>query len=114
MSQFQIILIIIGVTAAWMLYKRFVKKEPLRKDWSFVAMPDVENWYSEAQDKIAALSLELREEKETGWQALSKAEKQEFSDEFIRNRFGQKAVSGYSPDQRLKIGLAHYLIKTDQ
>ena len=93
-----------------MLYKRFIKKEPLRRDPYHLPVPEVENWYGEAMAKIEALDEKVREDREAGWQAMSDQEQMTFSEEFIVKKFGQKAITAYNPKQKLKIGLAYYLI----
>ena len=114
MNRWQIFLIVAIAALAWMAYKRFIKKEPLRKEWYQPPQPEVENWFAEAQKKIEDLDEQLLTERLAGWESLNDKEQKEFSDEFILNRFGQKAITGYNVKQRLELGKAYYLTKTDQ
>jgi hypothetical protein len=114
MSRWQIIIIIALGSVAWILYKRFIKKEPLQRNSYYPPQPDVENWYRDTQKEISGLDEQLLVEREATWEALNERERLAFSNDFILNRFGQRAVTGYNLKQRLQIGKAHHLTRTDQ
>lgn len=97
-------------TAAWFLYTRYIRRGPSSGYTYFPPQPDVEDWFIDAQTKIAAMDERRIAEMENGWQALSDTERQELSDEFMLHTFGQRAISGYNLEQRLQIGRAHYLL----
>ena len=114
MERWQILLIVAVASLAWYLYRRFVKKGPLRRQWYSPPLPEVENWYQASLVKIEALDEKRREEREASWQAMSEKERMEFSDSFILKRFGEKAISGYTIKQRLQIGLVHYILQENE
>jgi hypothetical protein len=114
MSRWQIIIIGALGSIAWILYKRFIKKETSGSDLYYPPQPDVENWYGDAQDMISVADEQEIQKREAAWEDLTRKEKIAFSDDFILNRFGQRAITGYNIKQRLQIGEAHYLIRTDQ
>jgi hypothetical protein len=110
MNRLTIILIVVGASAAWMLYKRYVKKEP----WGSRArysppQPAVENWYRDTAQKIADMDEIIRDQRESEWKAKSNVEQMEFSDKFMVVKFSEAAVNGYTRKQRLKIGMAHFV-----
>jgi len=109
MERWQLIVIVVIATSAWYLYKRFVKKEPIWGEGYRPPQPEVEKWFATTMDAVDNMDEALRNEKETVWDKKSENEKLEYSENFIRNKFGQKAIEGYTRKQRIKIGLAHFL-----
>ena len=109
MDRLTLILIVVAGTGAWMLYKRFVKKEPWRREPYRPPMPVVENWYTDTMEKIEALDEETGTQRKDEWNVMSTEKQLEFSDKFMLEKFGQEAVSGYNRKQRLKIGMAQYM-----
>ena len=109
MDRTTLIIIVVGASVAWLLYKRFVKKEPGWKESYSPPQPEVENWYGEAMQKIEALDDSVRDQRETEWIAKNTEEQVEFSNKFMLDKFGREAVNGYTRKQRLKIGMAHYI-----
>ena len=110
MDRMTLILIVVVGTAAWYLYKRFVKKEPFRREPYSPPQPEVENWYNDTMSQIEALDEATEKQREEAWQAMSEEDQVAFSDKFMLDRFGQTAVNGYNRKQRLKIGRVHFLI----
>jgi hypothetical protein len=113
MSRWQIIIIIVLGSIAWVLYKRLIRKGSVGNNLYYPPQPDVENWYKAAQEKISVADEQELQKRETAWEDLTKSEKLALSDDFILNRFGQKAVTGYNSKQRLQIGRAHYLTRKE-
>ena len=109
MDRTTLILIVIAGTAAWMLYKRFVKKEPLRREPYSPPIPEVENWYTDTMERVEALDGETRAQREEVWNKKSFDDQLEYSDKFMLERFGQTAVSSYTRKQRAKIGMAQFM-----
>ena len=112
MDRTTLLLIVIAGTAAWMLYKRFVKKEPLKRDPYRPPVPAVENWYTDTMALIEALDEETRKKREDEWDQKSAEEQLEFAVKFMFDRFGQEAVDSYTRKQRIKIGMAQYVAVT--
>jgi len=110
MERWQLIVIVVIASAAWYLYKRFVKKEPVWGEGYRAPQPEVENWYAVTMDAVDAMDETLRSEKEAEWAAKNDDEKLKYSESFLREKFGQKAVDGYNRKQRMQIGLAHFLV----
>ena len=110
MERWQLIVIVVVATAAWYLYKRFVKKERFWQEGYRPPQPEVENWYSQTMATVDDMDESKRNEKEAAWNAMSEPERLAFSDKFMLEKFGQKAVAGYNRKQRLKIGLAHFIM----
>ena len=109
MNRLTLILIVVGASAAWMLYKRYVKKEPWGKAAYSPPQPEVEKWFRDTMQKIEALDDTIRDQRESEWKAKSDVEQLEFSDKFMLDKFSEAAVNGYTRKQRLKIGMAHYI-----
>jgi hypothetical protein len=109
MERWQLIVIVVVVTSAWYLYKRFVKKERIWGEGYRPPQPKVENWFATTMDAVDNMEGPLRAEKEAAWDTKSDDEKLKYSETFMRNEFGQEAIEGYNRKQRIKIGLAHFL-----
>jgi len=103
-------LIALAAAGAWVFYKKVIRKEPFAKERYYLPLPDVEDWYANALEKVGALGEELREQKEAGWLAMSDEDRVAFSGAFILKQFGERAITAYNRKQRLKIGMAHYLV----
>ena len=110
MDRWMLFLIVAAAAGAWVFYTRVLRKKPFAEERYSQPLPDVENWYSSAMEKIEAVGAEFREEIEAGWRALSDKEKMAFSEKFMLEEFDQRALTGYNRQHRLKIGLARYLI----
>ena len=113
MDRWQILLIVALGTAAWLAYTRFVRRGPSERYSLHPPLPEVEDWFTEVQEKIEAMDDERRLAGEAVWRAMRERERQEFSDAFILEKFGQRAINGYNRKQRMQLGLAHYLIEAD-
>ena len=114
MSKWQIVIIVALVSVAWILYKRLIRKETSGNNWYSPPQPEVENWYEDVQERVSVADEQEISKREAAWESLTRKEKMAFSDDFILNRFGQRAITGYNIKQRLQIGKAHYLIREDQ
>ena len=108
------ILIIVAIAVAWHVYRRYIKKVPSTRESIYPPIPEVEDWYKDARSKITELDKQSVIEKEERWQSMSSEDKQQFSEEFIREKFGERAVNGYNLKQKLQLGLAHYIIGEDE
>jgi hypothetical protein len=103
------LLIIVAVgTVAWLLYKRYVKKDGWRERYS-PPLPTVENWYTDAMAIIQALDETTRAQREGEWEAMNETEQAEYAEKFMFNEFGQEALNSYTRKQRIKIGMARYV-----
>lgn len=109
MDRWQLIIIVVIATTAWFVYKKYVKKEPIWGESYRPPQPEVENWYATVMDVVDNLDESLRANKEAAWGEKSDNEKLEYSEKFMREKFGQSAVDSYTRKQRMKIGLAHFV-----
>ena len=114
MERWQLIVIVLAGTGAWYLYKRFVKKEKPWEDRYRPPQPEVENWYNQTMATVDDMDEDARNEKEAAWDKMTDSEKLQFSEKFMRDKFGQKAIEGYNRKQRIQIGLAQFIIGEQQ
>ena len=114
MERWQLIVIVVVASAAWFLYKRYVKKEPIWGEGMRPPQPEVENWYAVTMDAVDNMDEALRSEREAEWDAKSDEEKLKFAEEFMREEFGQQAIEGYNRKQRMKIGLARFITRREE
>lgn len=114
MERWQLIVIVVVASAAWFLYKRYVKKEPIWGEGMRPPQPEVENWYAVTMDAVDNMDEALRSEREAEWDAKSDEEKLKFAQEFMKKEFGQQAVDGYNRKQRMKIGMARFVTRPDE
>ena len=111
-----IIIVCVVVAVGWMLLKKVFnrnkeqKREP-REEKDVSTTSDVESWYSKAQDRLAAMDEDLRQEKESEWGELPREEQLKISGNFMVNNFGERIVQSYSDDEKLKVGKAHFLLR---
>ena len=109
-TQLLILVLVVGV--GWYLYKRYVKKDRGGRGVDGQESPEV--WYLHSQERIEQMDEQLRSERETAWQAMSDEEKLDKSEIFINNTFGLSVLRGYSFDDKLRIGNAHFLTRSDE
>jgi hypothetical protein len=109
MERWQIIVLCVIFIVIWVLVKQGLKRRsggPKEKESSY---PDIESWYGNIQDEIAAMDEDQKKQKELNWQKMSVQERLDFSEQFIRSEFGPKVSRIYRVEEKLKLGKARFI-----
>ena len=113
MDRWQIIIIAVIASVAWMVYKRVTGRN---KDTSSREIPmrqSADAWYRVAQEKVADLDAATKAEREDRWAKMEKDEQLTFCDDFLEKTFGGAAKARYSSEEKLQLGKTKYLIEPD-
>jgi hypothetical protein len=108
MERWQIIAICIVVGVIWMMFKRQRSSDgSTSRDHSLEDR--IEGWFQGAQDRVAALPQDIREERAGSWEAMSREAQIGVAERFMSVNFGPASLGRYNSDEKLKIGEAHYV-----
>ncbi len=112
MERWQIVVLCVIGAVVWMLFKKFRNRGKEQKtDSNPTSTSDVESWFSKAQDRLAVMDEDMRQEKESEWSQLPPEEQLKISDSFMLNNFGDRVARSYSDEEKVKVGKAHYFLR---
>ena len=92
-----------------MLGKRFLGRNKQPQTRQNDLMPKVETWYAVAQDHVAFMDADIRTRRKTEWNALPDEERLRMADEFLTRHFGEKAITIYSADEKIRVAAAWFI-----
>ena len=109
MTNWRVFILAVAFIVVWMVGKYLIKRSKERKESPDSMMDDVEQWYSKAQDRLAAMDDDARVAGETEWDGLDRMEQLTVSDQFMRRRFGDAMTDSYTNDEKLTLGRAYFM-----
>ena len=111
MTNWRIFVVAVAFMIVWMVGKYLIKRSKERRgeSTSTTTTDDVERWYGNAQDRLAAMEGEEAREREGEWDGLDRMQRVTLSDQFMRRRFGDRLTDGYTNDEKLKLGRAYFI-----
>ena len=109
MDRGLIIILSVAFIVVWMLGKRFLGRGKSRDNQATEITSRVETWFGIAQEQVALMDKAVRVDREGKWNALTKSERLELTDQFLIRHFGEHAPSLYRTEERLRVGAVWYV-----
>lgn len=108
-----IFLISIAIIVVWMLARRLLGKGNSGENSDDVGKPRltvrVNEWYQMAQDQLAQIDDEVREERSEAWKQKSPAEQLALANGFLAEHFGNEALRIYTEREKIRIASVWYI-----
>jgi hypothetical protein len=110
MDRWQIIIIAVVVGVIWWFAKRYFGKKKEDAKSSTIYM-NVNSWFHQAQEAIAVMDSDIKKQRISDWDALSKEDKLKSTEEFMERIFGPEEFQKYTDEEKLQLGRANYLLR---
>ena len=109
MDRGLIIILSVAFIVIWMLRERFLGRGKSRDSQATEITSRVETWFGIAHEQVALMDKTVRVDREGKWNALTKSERVEMTDQFLIRHLGERARTLYRTDEKLRIGAAWYV-----
>ena len=109
MNRGLIIILSVAFIVVWMLGKWLLGRGRNRENSANDITSKVETWFGIAQEQLSLMDAAVRAEREGRWNALSRSERVELTDQFLIRHFGERAPSLYRTEEKLRVGAVWYV-----